>query len=163
MELICPHCLSWLLDWGKVFKKCIGCGFYKMKNELIGLESYKMGRDTQYPKEWTKEVEDNAKKLLINVNAFLNELEIKQASVSSGWRPQAINSATPGAAKKSAHTTGEAVDIKDADGKLKEKVLTNVDLLKKYGLWMEHQDSTPTWLHLDIRERSQRDKNIFKP
>ena len=151
-----------MLDFKNFLKKCIGCGFYKMKNKLITLDQYKMGRDTQYPNEWTKEVEENAKKLLVNVNAFLNELEIKSVSVSSGWRPPAINKKVGGAAKSN-HTLGKAVDLKDADGKLKEKVLENLELLKKYGLWMEDPEKTPSWLHLDDKDRGKRDKNIFQP
>lgn len=162
MNQICLHCNAWMLEFQKIFYKCIGCGFYKMKDELVSLEQWTMGRDKTYSQEWTKEIETNAKELLVNVNAFLNELEIKNVSVSSGWRPEAINKAA-GGAKKSQHTIGKAVDLKDPDGKLKDKCEENDTLLKKYGLWMEHRDSTPTWLHLDNKDRGKRDKNIFKP
>lgn len=134
-----------------------------MKNELISIEQYTMGRISQYPNEWTKEIETTAKNLLVNVNAFLNELGLQNVSVSSGWRPKAINDKTPGAAKTSQHTIGNAVDIKDPDGKLKELCDKNDPLLKKYGLWMEDENSTPTWIHLDLKDRGKRDKNIFKP
>lgn len=145
------------------FLKCIGCGFTKMENPLITLEQYLMGRDSQFPDQYTQEIKDNAEKLLGKVNAFLDELKVTQAIVSSGWRPEAINATIANAAKKSQHTIGAAVDIADTHGYLKGIILSNVDLLKKYDLWMENQDSTPTWVHLDTHQRSPRQHNIFNP
>lgn len=162
MNQNCPHCNAWCAEWQKIFFRCMGCGFTKMKNELVTLEMYTMGRIAQYPNEWTKEVEENAKHLLVNINAFLNELEVKSVSISSGWRPLAINKSV-GGASKSNHTIGKACDLKDADGKLKDLCEKHDDLLKKYGLWMECRESAPTWLHLDNKDRGKRDKNIFKP
>lgn len=51
---------------------------------------------------------------------------------------------------KSKHLYGQAVDIADADGKLKEWCKANEKLLADIGLWMEDFDKTPTWVHFQI-------------
>lgn len=83
----------------------------------------------------------------------------KAFKVSSGYRSPAQNAAA-GGVKLSAHMTCQACDIVDTDGLLKGWVLKHVPLLEKLGLYMEHQDSTPTWLHVQIRPTKNR---VFKP
>lgn len=139
-----------------------------MIKKLITLEQYAMGRDKLYPTEWTKEVQDNAKKLLEKVNALLSELGIEKVSVSSGFRPAAINNKITNAAKKSAHMIGKAVDIMDNKNQDLAKLVANSPiLLRKYGLFMEDLNSTrgqnTNWVHLDIIERSDRPSRVFKP
>lgn len=51
---------------------------------------------------------------------------------------------------QSRHLYGQAVDIADADGKLKAWVLQNVNLLEDIGLWCEDFNATPTWCHFQI-------------
>ncbi len=51
---------------------------------------------------------------------------------------------------KSKHLYGQAVDIADADGKLKAWVLKNVTLLESVGLWCEDFSTTTTWVHFQI-------------
>lgn len=51
---------------------------------------------------------------------------------------------------KSKHLFGQACDIADADGKLKEWCKKNEDFLLSIGLWCEHHDDTPTWVHFQI-------------
>ena len=51
---------------------------------------------------------------------------------------------------KSKHLFGQACDIADADGKLKEWCKKNEDFLLSIGLWCEHYDDTPTWVHFQI-------------
>lgn len=51
---------------------------------------------------------------------------------------------------KSKHLFGQAVDIADADGKLKEWCLANEQTLKEVGVWMEAFHATPTWVHFQI-------------
>lgn len=51
---------------------------------------------------------------------------------------------------KSKHLYGQAVDIADADGKLKAWVLQNVNLLETVGLWCEDFSATKTWVHFQI-------------
>lgn len=159
---ICGVCIGWMDEIGK-YLKCRICGNKKMKNPIISLDQYLMGRDKQFPDQYTQEIKDNAEKLLNKVNAFLDELGVKEANVSSGWRPEAINATIANAAKKSQHTIGAAVDILDTNGELKNLILSKIDLLKKYDLWLENPDNTKTWAHLDIKQRSARDKNIFIP
>jgi uncharacterized protein YcbK (DUF882 family) len=132
--------------------------------ELITLEAYAMGRDKLYPNDWTDEVKNNAIRLLGIVNEFLNELGIKEAIVSSGFRPPAINNITTNAAKKSYHMTGLAVDIKDNSKKdLANLVASRPDLLRKHGLWMEDKNHTNDWVHLDIGSRTDRPSRVFLP
>ena len=113
--------------------------------------------------EVTKELLNNIELLLSKVNPFLAELGLTSVKVSSGFRTSAVNAATKGAAAKSNHMLGLAVDIEDLHGDLDALVGMNDVLLKKYGLWQEDSASTPSWLHLDIKDRGKRPKNVFKP
>ena len=118
------------------------------KQELITLPQYFMGRDIKFKADLTAEIEQNARELLEKVNAFLIELSLTEATVSSGWRPPAINSQVKNAAKRSSHMTGRAVDLRDSDDKLAKLVIANLMLLKKHGLWLESIRYTPGWVHL---------------
>jgi hypothetical protein len=68
--------------------------------------------------------------------------------VSSGWRPAAVNATIKGAAPKSNHLTGRAVDLADPDRSIGRWCIDNQNALEKVGLWLEHPDDTPTWCHL---------------
>lgn len=142
-------------------------------NEIVTLDKYfqdfstKKDRRKEYPNEFTKEIEDQAKKLLEKVNALLTDLGIKSAEVSSGWRPSQINGALSNAAKRSFHMTGKAIDILDNKNQdLAKLVASRPELLKKYGLWMEDMISTrgkyTNWVHLDNGDRSDRPSRVFK-
>ena len=113
--------------------------------------------------ELTPEVITNATKLLEKINAFLKELGIGKVTVSSGFRPSAVNAAIPNAAKASLHTQGLAIDISDPDQKLDALIDSRDDLKKKYGIWQEDPSATPNWTHLDLKARGKRAKNTFKP
>jgi hypothetical protein len=71
--------------------------------------------------------------------------------VSSGWRPVAINAATPGAAARSLHITCEAVDIYDPEGELDDWCMQHTTLLADVGLYLEHPAATKGWCHLQTR------------
>lgn len=106
--------------------------------------------------------------LLERVNALLNELGVETASVTSGFRPTTINTKIVNAAKKSLHTTGKAVDIlDDKDQTLGKLILSQPELLLKYGLWIEALESTTgklsNWVRLDMGVRSERVVRTFKP
>jgi len=131
--------------------------------EIISEKQFYKGRDEQYKDELTNEIKDNVKILLNRVNALLDELKIDKVEVSSGWRPSNINANTKGASKKSAHMIGMAVDLVDKNNELYNKIINKSDLLKKYDLWMEDKDSTPTWCHLDFKQRTDRPIRVFKP
>lgn len=128
----------------------------------ITLDDYWMGRagDSRYVREWTFAVQDNAAELLSRVNRLL-AVYGKLPKVVSGWRPYSINVAVRGA-KNSAHLTGEAVDLSDADGAFKAWLRYNVDELAKANLYAEDFASTPTWVHLQTRIVAS-GKRIFKP
>lgn len=122
----------------------------------------------KYPKrathiECTDEVKANALALLEKVNAFLDELGVTDATVSSGFRPSEVNNATPNAAKKSLHKVGKAVDLlDDAAGTLATLVYNNQELLKKHGLAIENPGWTVGWLH--IQDELPKSKNtVFIP
>jgi uncharacterized protein YcbK (DUF882 family) len=51
---------------------------------------------------------------------------------------------------RSRHLYGQAVDIADGDGKLREWVLANLDLMESIGMWFEALESTPNWVHFQI-------------
>jgi len=133
---------------------------------MIDLEDY-ITASGKYPErlnsdELTKAVKDNAVVLLNKVNQLLQELKIFDVKVSSGFRPSAVNAKVKGAAKKSLHMSGRAVDIQDPENKIAHKILANPDILKKYDLWMEDISKTPNWLHLDNGTRTERALRIFK-
>jgi phosphate uptake regulator len=94
----------------------------------------------------------------------LIDIGSRSISVSSGWRPQAINKIITGAAKNSHHMTGKAIDLVDSrEQELARKIESRPDLLDKHQLWMEDRYATPGWVHLDIGSRSPRKVRIFKP
>lgn len=143
----------------------------------ITLEAYfedsKTGEDrrVKYAKDYTNEILENAKTLLEKVNAFLQDLGVMSARVSSGWRPPSVNASVPGSAKRSLHMTGKAIDIVDTSGELDKLIMEKEQdllargqpsLLKKYDLWLEHPDHTRTWCHLDIGNRTDRPLRVFK-
>ena len=125
------------------------------KSELL------MGRDVQYPNDYTQEISDNLDKLLISMNQVRTAWATPMI-VNSGWRPPSINAATPGAAKASKHMIGLAVDIADPDGKLWTWVLQNLDLMQQLGLYFEDKRWTPNWVHFQLGAPGS-GKRIFVP
>jgi hypothetical protein len=125
---------------------------------MITEQQYWMGRDKKYANELTDDIKRNATELMRRVNALLNDITVLTGMrfddivISSGWRPAAINANTKGAAKKSLHMTGRALDIADADHILYTLIMKHVDLLHKHKLWMESMLSAPNWVHLDMSE-----------
>mgnify|MGYP006921285096 CR=1 FL=1 len=127
--------------------------------------------------ELTDEVKSNMGKLVDAVNNLLTDIKwTKEVSISSGFRPSSVNAGVKGAAKKSAHMTGEAVDLlqnkkdKQELGMLIRKTQNNQGkqgILAKYGLMMEKLENTignnTDWVHLDVRVRSERPSMEFIP
>jgi len=114
--------------------------------------------------ELTDEVKANGEALLKKVNALLEELEITDVKVSSGFRPSAVNATIKNAAKKSLHQICRAIDLEDADGKIDEAIKNKPEVLTKFSLWLEHPDDTKGWSHLDDSDtRKDRPVRIFKP
>ena len=123
---------------------------------MITKDEILMGRDKEYPLDDT--LESNLNKLHEALNKF-RTIYGKPMVVSSGYRPGKYNEIAHGA-NNSAHLTCEACDFEDNDGKLKKWILSHVNVLYDCGLYMEHQDNTPTWCHLQTRKTINR---IFKP
>lgn len=141
---------------------------------MISLDDYFMGRRKQYPMSVTPELVANATRMVDLANKLLARALTygvhvptnpnTGSQVSSGWRPQAVNSATLNAAPNSKHMTGQAIDLYDPDGDLDEWLMTGEGqaALTAIGLWMEHPSSTKTWSHVQtIPPRSGR--RVFYP
>lgn len=128
---------------------------------LITLEMYYMERDKQFPQELTDELRWNAASTVDRVNQLLEAFG-QDRGVNSGWRPAAVNAATPNAAKKSKHTTCQACDLEDKDGRLDAWCLSNPEALERIGLWQEDPRSTPNWCHVQIIPPAS-GKRVFIP
>jgi hypothetical protein len=141
---------------------------------MISLLDYWMGRDREFPMAMSPDLEKNAammvelaNKLMILAHSAGVTFETNPRTgtvVSSGWRPASINAATPNAAPKSKHMTGQALDIYDPDGDLDEWLITEngQKVLHDLGLWMEHPSATKGWCHIQsIPPKSGR--RVFYP
>jgi hypothetical protein len=126
--------------------------------------------------ELTEEIKKNAQLLIDDANALLEELGwAEDVSLSSGFRPSAVNAAVAGASKKSAHMTGLALDIYQPKannklGKLIREKQNNEGkkgILGRHKLMMESLEATvgvnSNWVHLDKVQRSERPSMEFKP
>lgn len=116
---------------------------------MITLNDYYMGRDAQYPALLTDELRANAEETVRRANALLQVFGADR-SVTSGWRPPAINASIPNAAAHSKHMTCQAIDLADPDGDLDEWLYGTQQRLIDLQLWMEHPASTKGWCHVQI-------------
>lgn len=111
--------------------------------------------------DWTQARQDNAANLLA-VCALLEQDMVAAGIVfhdnphtdngvsgetNGGFRPQNC----PIGAPDSAHKNGQAVDRYDPDGAIDAYLMANQDKLIKYGIYIEHPDSTPGWSHWSTR------------
>lgn len=155
VDSICKVCMSYMLvhPENEQYRKCPSCGYCKLigvQKMSISKEELLKGRDVSYPSDYTQEVSDNLDELLIVLNKVRSAYG-KPMTVNSGWRPPSINAATPGAAAHSLHCEGLACDFADPDGKLMDWVLENLELMKDCGVYLEHFNWTPNWVHMGIR------------
>lgn len=116
---------------------------------MISLADYYMGRDEKYPAELDETKRANAADVVARVNLLLAAFGEDRA-VNSGFRPAAVNAATPGSAKLSKHMTCQACDLEDHEGDLDEWAIDHPEVLEKIGLWQEHPASTKGWAHFQI-------------
>lgn len=125
----------------------------------ITIDDYWMGRDKQFAANLTDAIRADAEETISRVNLLLFHAvkdgvllvaSNKRNLVNSGWRPPAINAATPNAAVRSHHMTGRAVDVSDPYNTLDKWCMTNQGRLAEIGLWLEHPTATPGWCHLQI-------------
>jgi len=127
--------------------------------KLLTRDDILMGRDKAYPIDEIQSA--NVDRLLSALHQLQLALETDLV-VSSGYRPEAINAAVKGAAKRSNHIACLAVDLHDPDGALDTWCLENQKALELCGLWLEHPDSTPNWCHLQcVPPKSGR--RVFRP
>ena len=127
---------------------------------MITVADYFMGRREKYPLALTPDIEreayrtvDLANKLLAQAQTYgvtVDSHPVNKSPVSSGWRPPEVNAATPNAATKSKHMTGQAIDIYDPDGDLDTWLMTGDGqaALTALGLWHEHPSATKGWAHV---------------
>lgn len=118
--------------------------------------------------ELTDELKQNGQRLLDHVNALLKDLNITKVSISSGFRPSAVNASISNASKKSLHMSCLAIDLLDDKAQsLGKLILANPELLKKHNLWLEDLSATigkyTNWVHLDIGNRPDRPIRVFRP
>lgn len=119
------------------------------------LGEYWMGRDKLFARELTDQIRANAATLIERVNLFLvcyraSTGDLTPRPVNSGWRPAAINAKVRGAAPKSKHMTGEAVDLADSDESLDTWAESpeGQKALESCKLWLESPAYTNRWIHL---------------
>jgi uncharacterized protein YcbK (DUF882 family) len=129
---------------------------------MITVSEYLMGRDKDFPLDMLQA--RNMAELLSRVNWLFGTLEL-YPTVSSGYRPSAINKRI-GGAKMSTHTVCAGIDLHDPDGMLAAKMMDHLDLLEQCGLWLEDPRYTKSksgsggWVHLDMKQRKNR---VFVP
>ena len=114
---------------------------------MITLDDFYMGRDVTYASELTDELRANAVVTVARANALLAAFG-QDRKVNSGWRPAAVNAATPGAAPFSQHMLCRAVDLSDPEGDLDNFLFSCTQNLLDLVLWMEHPASTKGWCHV---------------
>ena len=122
---------------------------------MITLIDYWMGRDKTFGSSLTADIVRNAEETVKRANVLLAEFrfdthDTEIRKVNSGWRPPEINERTPGAALRSKHMTGQAIDIADPEGDLDEWCLKHLQTLERIGLWLENPASTKGWCHVQI-------------
>lgn len=102
---------------------------------------------------------ENIKKCIPALQAIENEWG-KEFVFNSVYRSPEVNAKTPGAAKLSGHMQGLCFDIADKNQDFAKWIMNRLDLLEKYGIWIEHPAYTATWLHIGFIKKSVR---AFKP
>ena len=97
--------------------------------------------------ECTDKIRANATQTILLSNGLLTCFG-HHRDITSGWRPRTVNVLVPGAAIKSNHILGCAVDLEDMDGELDAYCMANKHVLEDFELYLEHPESTIGWCHL---------------
>ena len=141
---------------------------------MITLDDYFGERRTLYAAEFKPEFEENAARLLVPVNALLEELGVVQRKVASGWRPPSVNRNVPNAKPKSLHQIGGAIDVSDPGGKLGQILRVNPESpsgpLVRHDLYIENpgftqgkkSDLSYAWVHFQLRPPASK-RRMFNP
>jgi hypothetical protein len=124
----------------------------------LTLTQYWMGRDIKFADQLTDEIRANAAETIRRANLLLDAFfkvvpDAVPVNVASGWRPPVINSLTKGAAPRSNHLLGAAIDLSDPFGMLDKWLSSDAGQaeMAKIGLWHEDPQSTPRWAHVQIK------------
>lgn len=141
-----------------------------MNATSLRFDDYWMGRNASHPDDLTPEIVRNAGHLLRKVNnliVLMHDVEVESHPVIgnpivSGWRPPAINAGTKGAAPRSHHMSGNAVDLYDPVGAIDDWCMEHLDFLAEAGLWLEHPSATKGWCHLQQMPPSS-GRRVFYP
>ena len=104
-------------------------------------------------------IQRNIRHLHAVINVFRLKYD-KPMIVTSGYRDAEYN-VKIGGSPRSAHCRGRAIDIKD-DGTIKDFIKNNLDFCEKFGLYFEHFDHTPTWIHITTR-KPRSGRRFFRP
>lgn len=135
----------------------------------LRIEDYWMDRHETHEADLTPAIWESARDLLKKINTFLAVFYADNPAaaprrITSGWRPPAINRRVKGAAKKSNHMSGHAIDLSDDDEALDTwaQGREGLKVLTECGLYMEHKSATPRWAHFqDVPPASG--KRVFHP
>lgn len=136
---------------------------------MITLQDYLHGNDTRYPADYTRDIEAAAKDTVARLNALL-ALFGERRSLTSGWRPAALNARTPGASKTSWHILAKAADFADSGGDLDDWLMSpkGEEALIQCGLWHEHPSSTKGamggegWCHVQTVAPRSGNRHFYK-
>ena len=87
--------------------------------------------------------------------------------ISSGYRSEALNKATPGASKTSQHSKGEAMDI-DMDGSGSK--VSNADIFYWIKdnlnfdslIWEFGNETNPSWVHVSYNTKGNQRMQVLK-
>ena len=126
-----------------------------------------MGRDTAFAASMVDPLRNNASTTVAKANLLLTAFkaatgDTETRHVTSGWRPPALNSISPGAAPNSKHMAAQAIDIADPNGDFDEWCLENASVMEGIGLWQEHPSATKGWIHVQtVPPKSG--KRVFYP
>jgi hypothetical protein len=138
--------------------RCPSCGFCKKElNSMITLQEMMGNNDYD---SLSDELKKNAEETLRRVNLFRAEYGVPMI-VTSGYRTPEHNIAI-GGSKNSAHCQCQAIDFKDNDGKIKEFIAKDLQVLERCDLYMEDPSVTKTWVHLSIRPTKSGNR-VFMP
>ena len=113
----------------------------------------------------------NTKSILetkINENGNKNSNRNSKSKSKSKNKVKLIKASKPEIDENEAWKNFNINDILDDDNQsLGKAILTNPDLLKRYGLWLEDiahtKGKNTNWVHLDTGTRKERDLRVFKP
>lgn len=119
---------------------------------MLTLDDYFKGQKPTLPEHI-----DNATELLRRMNLLVTKFyadhpgaaSLSFRELASGYRTEAVNAVTAGAAAHSKHMSGQAGDLGDGMGAraYRRWLVINEPLLKQIGLWVEDPRATPTWGH----------------